>query len=130
MMASTTSTNSDNPSAVVVGSFSQAIKLSKLVFTSGHLPIDPATGDIIVGNIKEQTRQALINLKEILAAAGSSLENVVKARVFMTNIEDFREVSQVYEEFFPRQAPPVLSCVEVLKLAKGAKIEIEAIVLW
>ena len=129
MMASTTSINSDNPPAVV-GSFSQAIKLSKLVFMPGHLPIDPATGDIIVGNIKEQTRQALINLKEILAAAGSSLENVVKARVFMTNIADFREVSQVYEEFFPRQAPPVLSCVEVPKLAKGAKVEIEAIVLW
>ncbi len=111
------------------GPFSQAIKTDTLVFVSGQLPINPSTGDIIVANIKEETRQVLFNLKEVLTAAGSSLENVLKTTVFITNMDDFSLVNEVYEEFFSNQAPPARSCVEVSRLAKGAHVEIEAIAL-
>jgi len=111
------------------GPFSQAIKTEMLVFTSGQLPIDPSTGEIVTGTIREQTWQVLSNLKEILAEAGSSLEDVVKATVFITNMDDFPEVNEVYEEFFPNQVFPARSCVRVCELAKGAKVEIEAIAL-
>lgn len=120
--------NTDKAPAVF-GPFSQAIKTDTLVFTSGQLPLDPATGEIVARNIQEETRQVLANLKEILVEAGSSLENVVKATVFITNMDDFPEVNKVYEEFFPKQALPARSCVEVSELAKGAKVEIEAIAL-
>ncbi len=120
--------NTDKAPAVF-GPFSQAIKTDTLVFTSGQLPIDPATGEIVARNIQEETRQVLANLKEILVEAGSSLENVVKATVFITNMDDFPEVNEVYEEFFPKQALPARSCVGVSELAKGARVEIEAIAL-
>jgi len=120
--------NTDKAPAVF-GPFSQAIKTDTLVFTSGQLPIDPATGEIVARNIQEETRQVLANLKEILVEAGSSLENVVKATVFITNMDDFPEVNKVYEEFFPKQALPARSCVEVSELAKGARVEIETIAL-
>ena len=113
--------NTDKAPAVN-GPFSQAIKTDTLVFTSGQLPLDPATGEIVARNIQEETRQVLANLKEILVEAGSSLENVVKATVFITNMDDFPEVNKVYEEFFPKQAPPARSCVEVSELAKGARV--------
>lgn len=119
--------NTDNAPAAF-GPFSQAIKIDTLVFTSGQLPIDPATGNVVKGGIKAETRQVLLNLKEILIAAGSSLEHVVKATVFITNMEDFPAVNEVYAEFFPDQ-PPARSCVEVSGLAKGANVEIEAIAL-
>lgn len=112
------------------GPFSQAIKTDTLVFVSGQLPINPATGEIIIGNIKEETRQVLSNLKEVLIAAGSSMEDVLKTTVFITNMDDFSEVNEVYEEFFPKQIPPARSCVEVTRLAKGANVEIEAIALF
>ena len=120
--------NTDKAPAVF-GPFSQAIKTDTLVFTSGQLPIDPATGEIVARNIQEETRQVLANLKEILVEAGSSLENVVKATVFITNMDDFPEVNKVHEEFFPKQALPARSCVEVSELAKGARVEIETIAL-
>jgi len=111
------------------GPFSQAIKTNRLIFTSGQLPIDPATGNIVKGDIKEETRQVLRNLKEILAAAGSSMEDVVKATIFITDMKDFEKVNEVYAEFFPSQAPPARSTVEVSGLAKGARVEIEATAL-
>lgn len=111
------------------GPFSQAIKTDTLVFTSGQLPIDPSTGEIVAGGVKKETRQVLRNLKEILAAAGSSMEDVVKATIFITDMKDFEKVNEVYAEFFPSQAPPARSTVEVSGLAKGARVEIEATAL-
>jgi 2-iminobutanoate/2-iminopropanoate deaminase len=111
------------------GPFSQAVKIDNLVFTSGQLPLHPDTGEIVKGGIQAETRQVLQNLKAILAAAGSSLDLVIKATVFITNMKDFSKMNEVYAEFFPRQVPPARSCVEVSRLARGAQVEIEAIAL-
>lgn len=111
------------------GPFSQAIKTDTLVFVSGQLPINPSTGEIVKGGIKEETHQVLANLKEVLKAAGSSMEDVIKATIFITNMDDFSKVNEVYEKFFSKEAPPARSCVEVARLAKGARVEIEAIAL-
>jgi 2-iminobutanoate/2-iminopropanoate deaminase len=113
----------------VFGPFSQAIKTDNFVFVSGQLPINPSTGEIVKGGIKEETRQVLRNLKEILAAAGSSMNDIVKATVYITNMNSFSKMNEVYEEFFSKEAPPARSTVEVSGLAKGARVEIEATAL-
>lgn len=111
-----------------VGPYSQAIKTEKLVFVSGQIPIDPASGEVVKGEIQAQTRQVLKNLKTVLSAAGTSLENVVKTTVFITEMNDFPLVNDVYAEFFPTQ-PPARACVEVSKLPKAVNVEIDAIAL-
>ena len=113
----------------VFGPFSQAIKTDNFVFVSGQLPINPSTGEIVKGGIKEETHQVLANLKEVLKAAGSSMEDVIKATIFITNMDDFSKVNEVYEKFFSKEAPPARSTVEVSGLAKGAREEIEATAL-
>ncbi len=110
------------------GPFSQAIKTDSFIFTSGQLPIDPDTGKVIDGDIINQTRQVLNNLKAILNEAGSALKDVVKATVYITSMDDFQAVNEIYSEFFSDPLP-ARSCVEVSGLAKGAKVEIEAIAL-
>ena len=110
------------------GPFSQAIKIDSFIFTSGQLPIDPVTGEVVGGNIKNQTRRVLNNLKAILNEAGGSLEDVVKATVYITSMDDFQAVNEIYSEFFSDPLP-ARSCVEVSELAKGAKVEIEVIAL-
>ena len=111
-----------------VGPYSQAVSTAALVFASGQIPIDPTTGSVVTGDIKTQTRQVLNNLKEVLAAAGSSLDKVVKATIFITNMDDFPVVNKIYAEFFPAD-PPARACVEVSRLPKGVNIEIEAVAL-
>jgi len=111
------------------GPFSQGIKTETLVFTSGQLPIDPSSGEVVPGSIKDETRQVLVNLREVLVAAGSSLEDVIKTTVFITNMNEFPQVNEVYEEFFSKNIFPARSTVEVSRLARGAKVEIEAIAL-
>ena len=111
-----------------VGPYSQAVSTAALVFASGQIPIDPTTGSVVTGDIKTQTRQVLNNLKEVLAAAGSSLDKVVKATVFITNMDDFPVVNKIYAEFFPAD-PPARACVEVSRLPKGVNVEIEAVAL-
>ena len=110
------------------GPFSQAIKTDSFILTSGQLPIDPVTSEVVSGNIKNQTRQVLNNLKAILNEAGSSLEDVVKATVYIISMDDFQAVNEIYSEFFSDPLP-ARSCVGVSGLAKGAKVEIEAIAL-
>jgi 2-iminobutanoate/2-iminopropanoate deaminase len=110
------------------GPFSQAIKNNTLVFTSGQLPIDPATGEVVSENVKVQTHQVIKNLRAILAEAGSSMDTVLKATVFITNMDDFERVNEIYSEYFSDPFP-ARSCVEVTRLAKGAKVEIEVIAL-
>ena len=109
-----------------IGPYSQAIEAGGLVFVSGQLPIDPATGEFAQGGIKELTRQSLENMKAILATAGRTLDNVVKTTVFLADMADFAEMNEVYAEYF--QAPfPARSAVAVKTLPTGARVEIECI---
>ena len=108
-----------------VGPYSQAVVAGNLVFVSGQIPVDPATGNI-PENIVDQARQALTNLGEVLRASGSGLDKAVRVTVFITDISAFGKVNEVYAEFF-KEPYPSRSCVEVSKLPKGVKIEIDAI---
>ena len=111
---------------VAIGPYSQAIKVGELVFVSGQLPIDPATGAFAEGGIKELTRQSLTNMKAILEEAGTSMANVVKTTVFLADMNDFAAMNEVYAEFFA--APfPARSAVAVKTLPKDALVEIECI---
>ncbi len=109
-----------------IGPYSQAIRVGNLVYTSGQIPIDPATGAFAEGGIKEQTRQSLNNVKAILAEEGLSLNNVVKTTVFMADMNDFADMNSVYAEFFT-EPYPARSAVAVKTLPKGALVEIEVI---
>ena len=109
-----------------IGPYSQAIRVGNIAYTSGQIPLDPATGAFVEGGIKEQTRQALTNIKAILEEAGTSMDNVVKTTVFMANMDDFADMNAVYAEFFT-EPYPARSAVAVKSLPKGALIEIEVI---
>jgi 2-iminobutanoate/2-iminopropanoate deaminase len=108
-----------------IGPYSQAVKQGNLLFVSGQVPIDPATGKIS-GDITQQTRQSLENLKAILLAAGTSPANVLKTTVFLKNMDDFTVMNGIYQEYFPQNAP-ARSTVEVSRIPRGALVEIEAI---
>ena len=108
-----------------IGPYSQAITTGGLVFTSGQIPIDPASGSIAANDIAGQARQAIQNLAAVLEAAGSGLDKVVKTTCFLTDINDFAVFNEIYEELFPGK--PARSCVEVSNLPKGALVEIEAV---
>ena len=108
-----------------VGPYSQAVVAGNLVFVSGQIPLDPATGNI-PEDIVDQARQALTNLGEVVRASGSGLDKAVRVTVFITDISAFGKVNEVYAEFF-KEPYPSRSCVEVSKLPKGVKIEIDAI---
>ncbi|MBP5345125.1 MAG: RidA family protein [Bacteroidales bacterium] len=109
-----------------IGPYSQAIKVGNLVYTSGQIPIDPATGNFVEGGIKEQTRQSLTNVKAILEEAGLTMKNVVKTTVFMADMADFADMNAVYSEFFA-EPYPARSAVAVKTLPKGALVEIEVV---
>jgi 2-iminobutanoate/2-iminopropanoate deaminase len=109
-----------------IGPYSQGIKIGGLVFTAGQAGLDPSTGELVAGGVAAETRQVLWNLQAILEAGGSSLASVVKTTVFLTNMDDFQIMNQVYGEFFP-QDPPARSTVQVSRLPKGAAVEIEAV---
>lgn len=109
-----------------IGSYSQAIEVNGLVYTSGQIPVDPTTGTFSEGGIKEQTRQSLTNVKNILEEAGLTMANVVKTTVFLDNMDDFAAMNEVYAEFF-QQPYPARSAVAVEKLPKGAMVEIEVV---
>jgi 2-iminobutanoate/2-iminopropanoate deaminase len=111
-----------------IGPYSQAVKASGLVFASGQIPIDPATGQVIDGSIAEQTERVLNNIKAVLEAAGSSLERVVKTTVFLADLTDFGEMNEAYGRFFA-EVPPARSTVEVSRLPRDARVEIDAIAL-
>ena len=109
-----------------IGPYSQAVKVGNLVFTSGMIPIDPATNTLVEGGIEVQAKQALENLSALLTASGSSLPQVVKTVVFIKNMDDFAKVNEIYATFFTERFP-ARSCVEVARLPKDVLIEIEAI---
>jgi 2-iminobutanoate/2-iminopropanoate deaminase len=109
-----------------IGPYSAAIQWGNLVFTAGQIGLDPKTGELVPGGIEAETRQALTNLKHVLASAGASLEGVLKTTVFLRDIADFARMNGVYAEFFVDR-PPARSAVQVAALPKGAAVEIEAI---
>ena len=109
-----------------IGPYSQAIRVGNLVYTSGQIPIDPATGAFVEGGIKEQTRQSLTNVRAILSEAGLAMSDVVKTTVFMADMNDFAEMNAVYAEFFA-EPYPARSAVAVKTLPKGALVEIEVV---
>ena len=108
-----------------IGPYSQALDTGGMVFTSGQIPVDPATGAMAEG-IREQAAQSLANLKNILAEAGLGMEHVVKTTVFLADLNDFDAVNEVYATFF-RTPYPARSCVQVAGIPKGAKVEIECV---
>ena len=109
-----------------IGPYAQANIIGNLVITSGQIPIDPATGNLVSGGIEEQTRQVFCNLKAVLEEAGSGLDKIIKTACFMDNMGDFAKMNTVYAEYFSGEFPS-RSAVEVAKLPKDALIEIEAI---
>jgi 2-iminobutanoate/2-iminopropanoate deaminase len=109
-----------------VGPYSHAIKAGNMVFTSGQIPLDPKTGQVVDGGIQAQTRRVLENLREVLVAAGVGLGNVVKTTCFLDDMEDFAQFNAVYAEFF-KDSPPARSCVAVDRLPKDVLVEVEAI---
>ncbi len=111
-----------------IGPYSQAIRAQGLIFTSGQIAIDPATGQIIAGDVGAQTDRVLKNLAAILQASGSSLEKVLRCTVFLKNMGDFAAMNEVYGHHF-KQAPPARSTVEVARLPKDVLIEIDVIAL-
>ncbi|MCH5168217.1 MAG: RidA family protein [Prevotellaceae bacterium] len=108
-----------------IGPYSQAIQVGNMIYTSGQLPINPATGEMAEG-IKEQTRQSLLNVQAILKEAGTGLDNVVKTTVFLADMNDFTDMNDVYSEFFA-EPYPARSAVAVKALPKGALVEIEVV---
>lgn len=112
------------PSAI--GPYSQAIRIGSLVFTSGQIALDPATGAMVEGGVEAETRQVLANLRAVLEAAGASFEQVVKTTIFLADLADFQRVNAIYAEHFPA-VPPARSTVQVAGLPRGARVEIEAV---
>ncbi|HLL70211.1 MAG TPA: RidA family protein [Pyrinomonadaceae bacterium] len=109
-----------------IGPYSQAIRIGDFVFTSGQIPIDPQTGAFVEGGIAEQTERVLRNLAEVLRAAGTGLEGVVKTTVFLADMDDFAAMNEVYGRFFSSE-PPARSTVQAARLPRDARVEIEAI---
>jgi 2-iminobutanoate/2-iminopropanoate deaminase len=109
-----------------IGPYSQAVDAGDFVFVAGQIPIEPAQGKIAEERVAGQTRQVLENIKHILSAAGIGLENVVKTTVFLKSMGDFREMNEVYAEYFEKD-PPARATIEVAGLPLGALVEIEAV---
>lgn len=117
---------SANNAPKAIGPYSQGIKTQNMVFTSGQIPIDPATGEVVGGGVESQARQALENLKAVLIEAGVGMENVIKTTVFIKDMNEFALVNKIYGEYF-KEPYPARSCVEVARLPKDVSIEIEAV---
>jgi 2-iminobutanoate/2-iminopropanoate deaminase len=111
-----------------IGPYSQAIAAANLVFTSGQIPLDPKTQQMVEGDVRAQTERVMENLAAVLAAAGASFSTVVKATIFLADLNDFAVVNEVYGRRFP-SAPPARSTVQVAALPKGARVEIDLIAL-
>ena len=122
---SKTVVSSDNAPAAI-GPYSQAIVCGNMLFTSGQIPIDPATGKIEAATIEEQTEQVMKNLQYVLAQGGVSFDRVVKTTCFLSDINDFAAFNGVYAKYFTEQAP-ARSCVQVAALPLGAKVEVEVV---
>lgn len=118
---------STNQAPAAIGPYSQAIEVNGIIYTSGMIPVIPATGEVVEG-IEAQAEQALTNVKNLLESQGSGMEKVIKTTVFIKNMDDFTKINEIYAKFF-EGAFPARSCVEVARLPKDVLLEIEAIAL-
>jgi 2-iminobutanoate/2-iminopropanoate deaminase len=109
-----------------IGPYSQAVRAGQMLFASGQIPIDPATGEFVAGGIAEQTEQVLRNLSAVFEASGASLNQVVKTTVFLADMDDFTAMNEVYGRFFAEN-PPARATVQAARLPRDAKVEVEAI---
>ncbi len=116
----------DAPAAI--GPYSQAIKAADMIFISGQIPLDPASGEIVGDSIEAQTERVMKNLEAVLKAAGSDLDKVIKTTIYLTDLSDFVVVNEIYGSYF-NDSPPARATVEVSGLPKGVKVEIDAIAL-
>jgi 2-iminobutanoate/2-iminopropanoate deaminase len=111
-----------------IGPYSQAIQAGDFLFLSGQVPLDPKTGELVKGDVGQQTKQVLENIKRVLESQRLGMEDVVKVTIFLKNIENFNQVNEIYSTYFPT-SPPARSTVEVARLPRDVEIEIEAIAL-
>ncbi|HXX40399.1 MAG TPA: RidA family protein [bacterium] len=109
-----------------IGPYSQAVVANGMVYAAGQVPLDPSTGQLVPGDIREQTRRVMENLKAVLVAAGSSIDKVVKTTVFLRDLNDFGTMNEIYRDYF-REEPPARSTVQVARLPREAAVEIEVI---
>lgn len=119
---------STDKSPAAIGPYSQAVEVNGMIYSSGMIPVIPATGQIVEGGVKEQTKQVFDNLKALLGAAGSDLDRVIKTTVFIKDMNDFGAINEVYATYFDGDYP-ARSCVEVARLPKDVLIEVEVIAL-
>ncbi|MEO5719071.1 MAG: RidA family protein [Chthoniobacterales bacterium] len=117
----------DAPAAI--GPYSQGVRTGSLLFCAGQIPLDPKTGQMVTGDISEQTKRVLENISGLLKAAKLSFDHVVKTTIFLTSMDDFQTVNEIYGSYF-RENPPARSTVAVSALPKGAKVEIEVIAAY
>ena len=110
-----------------VGPYNQAVVINNLVYTAGQIPLDPKTGEMVSGGIAEQTRRVLMNLQAVLEESGSSLDSIIKATVFLKNMNDFAGMNAVYGEFIKTETAPARSTIEVARIPKDSLVEIEAV---
>ena len=117
---------STDKAPAAIGPYSQAIEVNGMIYTSGMIPIDPSTGELVTGSVEAQAEQAISNLEALLAASGSSIEKAVKTVVFISNMDDFGKINEVYAKHF-KEPYPARSCVQGARLPKDVAIEIEAV---
>ena len=117
---------STDKAPAAIGPYSQAIEVNGMIYTSGMIPIDPSTGELVTGSVEAQAEQAISNLEALLAASGSSIEKAVKTVVFISNMDDFGKINEAYAKHF-KEPYPARSCVQVARLPKDVAIEIEAV---
>ena len=117
---------STDKAPAAIGPYSQAIEVNGMIYTSGMIPIDPSTGEFVTGSVEAPAEQAISNLEALLAASGSSIEKAVKTVVFISNMDDFGKINEVYAKHF-KEPYPARSCVQVARLPKDVAIEIEAV---
>lgn len=110
-----------------VGPYSQAVQVGNLLFCSGQIPLDPVTNELISGGVEQQTQRVMENLQEVLESAGSSLEKVVKATIYVTDMNNYALVNEVYGSFFDKESAPARECVEVSRLPKDVLVEVSVI---
>jgi 2-iminobutanoate/2-iminopropanoate deaminase len=125
-MSRTVITTNEAPAAI--GPYAQAIRANGFLFTAGQIPLDPATGEIVAGDVAAQATRVLENLRAVLAAGGSSFDRVVKTTMFLADLNDFAAVNAVYATYFP-SAPPARSTIQVARLPRDARVEIELVAL-
>ncbi len=113
---------STDKAPAAIGPYSQAIEVNGMIYTSGMIPIDPSTGELVTGSVEAQAEQAISNLEALLAASGSSIEKAVKTVVFISNMDDFGKINEVYAKHF-KEPYPARSCVQVARLPKDVAIE-------